>query len=382
MNTTEKYALSCGVRIKRPKIGASYFPLKFDKYIVIDNRNKYDSNVYSLYSDVVSYLYPVLEKEGIKIVSFCKDVGSGIDKTSVYVNLTKKQESYIIENSLLLIGSDNISNHLADIFDIPSVGLYSAFPSEVSKPIYSAKHHVIESERQNNLPSYGVPENPKAIDFIEPEKIAQKVLDILDIDFKINHETIYLGDLYATKVVEVVPNFVADVSFMNKRALNIRMDKHFDEQKLCHWLNDRYLNIMTDRPISLDILRHFKKNIAQFTVNINKDFDQEYLKNVQEIGIKLEIFCEDEKNIENLRFQFFDFDVHESFYKSVEDLKNVDKNGQIYFLSSKIILSEGQKYSCYSAERSKKPLTGNVEMVYDDPDFWKECDYYRLLRIN
>ncbi len=49
------------------------------------------------------------------------------------------------------------------------------------------------------------------------------------------------------------------------------------------------------------------------------------------------------------------------------------------FLSGKILLSEGKKYSCYEAKKAKKELTGDAELVYDSEDFWKELDHYRLI---
>ena len=62
MNLLEKYSSSCGVKISKPDIAISYFPHRFDKYIVIDNTNKNSMNVYDLYSDVISYIFPILSQ--------------------------------------------------------------------------------------------------------------------------------------------------------------------------------------------------------------------------------------------------------------------------------------------------------------------------------
>ena len=55
---------------------------------------------------------------------------------------------------------------------------------------------------------------------------------------------------------------------------------------------------------------------------------------------------------------------------------NFNKN--TYFLSGKVLISEGQKYSCLEAKKQKNVLTGEPEIVYDTKDFWKELDHYRL----
>jgi len=378
MNLLEKYSSSCGVKISKPDIGISYFPHKFDKYIVIDNTNKNGMNVYDLYSDVIAYIHPVLKENNIDIVSFCKDNRSVIEKTNPYISLEKKQEAYLLQNSLLNICSDNLSSYVSSALDVPCISLYSIFPSNVSKPIWSDKLQVIESDRCGNLPFYGGKEDPKSINFIPPEQIANNIFKSLNLKSPINHETIFIGDLYPVKVVEVIPNFVADKSFLKGRALNLRMDYHFDENNACHWISGRKVNLLTDKKINIKILEYFKSNIAQFTISINDDFDEEYLKQVQEIGIQLEIFCEDKSKIQDFRFKFFDFDVNESIWKSKDDAGDkVAENTK--FLTSKVILSEGKKYSCYEAYLRKKELTGNPESVYDSEDFWKELDHYRLI---
>ena len=54
MNVLEKYSVNCGVKISDPMVASAYFPLKDPKYIIIDNRNKYPSNVYELFFDVLT----------------------------------------------------------------------------------------------------------------------------------------------------------------------------------------------------------------------------------------------------------------------------------------------------------------------------------------
>ncbi len=378
MNVLEKYASSCGVKISNPDVGISYFPLPYEKYIVIDNRNRNGMNVYDIYTDVIAYIKPVLQDQGIEIVSFCKDSKSIPEKTKPYINLNKKQEAYILENSLLNICSDNLSSYISNALEVPCISLYSIFPSAINEPIWNNNHFSIDSERAGNLPAYGVKEEPKSINFIEPEKIAQAIFDKLKTGKKIEYETIFIGDLYPVKIVEIIPDFVAHPSFMKNRALNVRMDYHFDEQILTHWLKDRFLNIVTEKPIRIDLLKYFKKNVAQFTININDSFTEDYLKQVQEIGIKTEIYCEEGSQINKYRFKFFDFDIQTADWKAKEDAGE-KVSDDTKFISSKILLSEGKKYSCYESKVQKKELTGNPELVYSSNEFWKELDHYRLI---
>ena len=60
-----------------------------------------------------------------------------------------------------------------------------------------------------------------------------------------------------------------------------------------------------------------------------------------------------------------------------DDLNKINENTK--FLSGKVLLSDGKRYSCYEAKKAKKELTGAPEVVYDSNDFWKELDHYRII---
>ena len=62
----------------------------------------------------------------------------------------------------------------------------------------------------------------------------------------------------------------------------------------------------------------------------------------------------------------------------MDDAKNL-VNHKTKFLTGKILLSEGKKYSCYEAKKAGKELTNQPELIYDTDEFWKELDHYRLI---
>ena len=131
---------------------------------------------------------------------------------------------------------------------------------------------------------------------------------MLGLNDRVNHSTFYMGDLYSTKVVEVIPDFQPKQGFMEGRALNLRMDYHFDEQNLIHWLQNRKINLLTEKPINLNLLKYFKNILVQLTVNINDSFTTEYLTDVKNIGINVEVFCEEEdKKTASRRFRCYNY---------------------------------------------------------------------------
>ena len=328
----------------------------------------------------MAYIDSNLKSAEIKIYVLNSHERDIIAGTQPFINLTKKQEAYLVKNSLLVVSGDNLSAYYAAALKIPSIGLYSAYPAACTAPLWSSLHTSLSSDRCGNLPAYGVEETPKTINFIKPEKLAALILEKLSIDFPIDVETIYMGDHYPVKVVEVIPDYVPPPDFLQGRAINLRADYHFHEERIIHWLQGRMVNLLIEEPINLNLLKYFKQNIVQLTVNINDSFSEEYLKSVVATGIKLEIFCEHKEKITDFRFKLFDFDIEESIFKSKKDLEeSLNKfNKNTYFLSGKILISDGEKYSCLEAKKQKNVLTGEPEIVYDTEDFWKELDHYRL----
>ncbi|MFK5283764.1 glycosyltransferase family 9 protein, partial [Lacticaseibacillus paracasei] len=74
----------------------------------------------------------------------------------------------MIKHSLAVGANDNYLLHVAAVFNIPSVGLYSCFRPGNTKPVWNQdKHWAIESNREGNLPSYSRRiETPPTINFI------------------------------------------------------------------------------------------------------------------------------------------------------------------------------------------------------------------------
>tara|TARA_R100000152_G_C6772525_1_gene199462 strand:- start:978 stop:2132 length:1155 start_codon:yes stop_codon:yes gene_type:complete len=381
MNVLEKYASNCGVKIREPFVATSYFPLTGRDYIVIDNRSIYGPNSYDLFDDVLSYISPVLKEKNIDIYSFANGEKDSIEGTRPFIALFKKQEAFLIKNSKLVVGCDNITNYQAAGLNVPSIGLYACYPSACTAPIWGNSHSSLDSERCGNLPAYGVKEDPKTINFIEPEKIANLIFEKLNLDERVGHETFYMGDHYPTRVVEAIPDFAPPAGFMEGRALNLRMDYNHDENMTMRWLQNRKINLLVDKPVNINLLKYFKSSIVQLTININESFNEKYFLDAQAVGVPVQIFCEDQDKIESYRFKYFDFEVNESIFKKRSDLDEQEAliNDKTTFLTGKILLSKGKKYSCLQAKNEKRELTGKPEPVYDVPEFWKELDHYRLI---
>ena len=55
MHLVEQYSLVTGAKINKPFIETSYYPIPFDKYIVVENGGQeVKSRIYSMWTDIVN----------------------------------------------------------------------------------------------------------------------------------------------------------------------------------------------------------------------------------------------------------------------------------------------------------------------------------------
>ena len=134
----EEYAKNLGVKISLPIVKDHFFPLTIEKYITLANDDDIQSKHYPFYELVLNLLSPFLKNNSIKVVQLGgKSKIEGVDQA---LNLTFKQQSFLLSNSLLHLGSDNALNHLASAKKIPTVNLFgNTYPSYFFQPIHECK---------------------------------------------------------------------------------------------------------------------------------------------------------------------------------------------------------------------------------------------------
>ena len=375
----EEYAKSLGVKIGKPVLVDHYYPSIYDRYITIHNDDKFDSRNYEYFPQVINLIRPILHENNIKIIQ----VGSSenpklINVDGVLINLNLKQSSYILKNSLLHVGIDSLPVHIASMYNIPIVALYSNVNLKNSQPYWSDKNKIIllESDKKENKPSYSPQESPKTIRTIKPEDIANSILKLLNINNTINFKTLYIGCHYHIPVVEVIPNFRANLQDQKEKTIYIRADLHFDDQNIAFWCSNHKVKIISDRMIPLDLLNHFSSKIEHVFFKLkNMDIHPQYFEEVKKSKINFTICTTDKENLGKIRNNFFDFKVE---YDNVnERVEEFSKRG-CKFLTNKVLISNGGIYASEAHLKIDKKLDSINETIYSDNDFWKDAEHYYL----
>jgi hypothetical protein len=375
----EEYAKSLGVKIGKPKLLDHFYPTLNDKYITIHTDNKIDSKNYEYFPQVLNLLKPFLSKHGYKVYQIGGSQDPVLQNTDGnFLNLNYKQSSYLIKNSKLHIGIDSLPIHIASVYNIPIVALYSHIYSSNAYPFWNSKDKVkiLESDKAGNKASLSYQESPKTIRTIKPEQIVKSALELLKIEETLNFKTLEIGSHYHIPLVEVVPNFRANLQDQKDKTLYIRADLHFDDQNIAFWCSNYKVKIITDKMLPLDLLTHFSSKIEQVFFKLkDSEIPTDYFEQVRKAKINFIICTTDKENLGKIRNKFFDFRVE--FDNVDERCSNAEKIS-CKFLTNKVLISNAQIYASEAHLKIDKKLDIVNETIHDDDAFWKDSEHYYL----
>lgn len=388
----ETYALNCGLKIDKPFILEKYYPINLDKYITFHPNSKFNSKSYDYWQDVLDIIQGPLKEAGIKIVQ----IGTKNDQPYHYVQHTQGsttlgQSAFIIGNSMLHLGADSFPTHVASHYGKKIVCLYSNTYADIVGPYWGDKenHILLEPKRTEEFPrpSYSAEENPKSINDIKPEEIANSVFKLLGIKNNYDYLTLTRGQTYLAKQIESVPDSVVDIAKLNTDSLIVRMDYHFDEHILLNQIARNPCTVVTNKPIDLNIFKNFRSNLIQLVYLVEEGHDPEFIRGCQEMGLPKLLLTElNDAELEKAKLYYMDYAViNQRATVKDEDIKKIKKYGvkNLFYKSNKFLVSEGKVYPSVAAWKTNKPtdkLYPQVFPVIDTKDFWDRLDEYYILK--
>lgn len=392
MRLLDTYALYCGAKIDKPFIYESYFPLPFSKYITFQAETPYDSRNYAYWQDVIDMVVPTLGRAGYQVLQL------GLAKERPYQRVVPllgqtnlHQLAYLIRGTSLHFGPDSFGVHLSSHYDKPIVAIYSISMPEVAGPHFGdkSKHVLFKGYERvgNGKPSYSPQENPKSINAIKPEEVANSIFKLLGLPETIPFETVFMGNRYSNSMIrELIPN---NPSFMPmpEQPIELRHDLAHDEKMLVHHLNYwQKAVIVTDIPINLELLRAFKGHIGLITYFITEHDDATFAQSVVELGIPIALVSElPQEVVQKKKIRYYEFGVINEIAKpNPESVKILREKGleNLYYRSCKLIASNGKIYGSHADVIADKPLASDFEYhkVIDSPKFWQDLDFCTVVK--
>jgi hypothetical protein len=360
MHLIERYATACGVKIDKPYIYDTFFPINVEKYISFQPFSKYQSKNYDYWDEVVAIIFPYLQQNNITLVHIGAKDDKAINNTLNLCGQTNiPQSAYIIKNGIMHVGADSFAAHIASGYGKKIVALYSNNNINNVKPYWSRPEDmVLLNPEINKKPQYSVNETPKSINNIKPEAIAEGILKLLNIPYGNLPNTVYIGNEYVNKTLEIIPDKPINPAQIGIDTLIIRMDYTFNEQVLELFLQQKKCIIFTNKPINEELLKKYKQNIPQLIYIVEKDNDASFAKTLKINTINAAFISYlSEEELNQFKLHYMDYGL---IVKRDDPTDKIEISNNTYFKSSRILISsEGQfnsKYQWQTKDMSNKYL--------------------------
>jgi hypothetical protein len=393
MHLIQQYALASSSKISEPSIVEKYFPMTVEKYITIHTTSK-PSKTYDYFQEVVNLIKPLLSKNGIEIVQvgannevLLEGCYNTVGQTSI------NQVAYIVKKALLHVGVDSFPAHFAGAFNIPIVALYSNNFINNVRPYWGDrnKQSLLEPDRTiHGKPNFTLDERPKTINTINPETIASEVCRLLNIDFKYNLKTIYIGEVYKDKGIEIVPDNTFNPQQIGLNASVVRMDILFKEDVLEQQLSICPCCIVTNKPINENILKKFRPGILEiiYFVGPNNPPSIDFLKQMKDLKISFKILSDSsEEELNPFKLDVIDYGIiFRRNWKKPNTIK--EKLSDFYYKSNKFIVGRNKIYQSeydYHNDRPIPSLYPVPQKIIDNPNIdklWRESEHCLFSKLD
>lgn len=387
MNLAETFALTCGLKIDEPYILDEFYPTTIDlsKAIIIHTNFEKEAPArrYDYFMEMVDLCRSELEKRGYffvqiseqkdKKVKWCKDH---------FFELSPHQIAYIVKRCKLVISDDNIVPQIASHFKTKNITLYGSSSHIAHRPCFDNGEFSRVIYGYDKNPSFLENEFPKQINNIKPEEIANEIFASLGIEFTTKVKSLFFGPYYPSLIFNIVPDHVPNPASLQGNLFSIRMDYFYDQKNLEAILAGRKCNIVSEKPIDINLLKKYKGNVGKIDYGVSLGSDISYCQSLKSIGIPVLFYTKEKgEELNKIRFNFFDFATVESLVETEkpEEIKLVDENTKIK--TCKFILSNGKIYlskSHWKAGLSIESFGENSCKVIDDNDFWKDVKFFYI----
>jgi len=331
-----KFSLYGNPQEEVEKINYNYFPLPFEKYIIVSN-----DGGFPYWKQVIDITAPILAQKDIYICNINLNGGNPLNGSFPVNTKNIRHYAYLAKNAICLI-SDN------------------EWILELSKNL---NHLKINDEN--------------------PEVVAQYIFDKCKIDINVNIETVLVGPDFGVEVIEIIPDFnFHTISRLPKSPIGIRCDLFKNWKFAMDAVSagtKPIISISSKIPTSI---LPFLKGCERIDIFLGKGIEPESVREIEKLGIPYILVCYDDQNVEELKFQFFDFkpiQVSENWGKN-----NVDKllglRHDTYIESKrKIVSKNGTFNSLFHLKnniKSSDPRGNNILAGAEDKDFLEEAEVF------
>ena len=387
MHVLESYALQDNLKIDKPSIYEKYFPMAVEgRYITLDVSSDDESNKYSHWDMVLDYMSPYLKEKNITVVQLGNKDDKQVAGCYIAVGQTdNNQKAYVIKNSALHVTTNNLSLQLASSYDKKIVTLFSNSFYEQFKPYWSKSEDVTVLTANRSKPTFNGNEQPKTIDNIRPEKIAECILQNLGKPHSFAFKTLKVGSLYKSRRIESsLSNPISEIDKLGIETLIVRADYQFNLDNLIKQLEICPSSVITNKPIPEDIILRYKERIVEIVYFLEDDNDPSFVNFCISKGKQIGLLSRQPKeSIDKYKINYLDIDkpiniIPEIKFEDIEEIKNTNKK-KIFFKSNKFLIHEGKAYPNKMSVAVNQPISSFDHpfcQIIDHRDFWEDKEHF------
>jgi hypothetical protein len=392
MHIIETYATNTGLRIDKPQILEKYYPLDFDRFVTLHTTSK-PYKTYDHWQAVIELILPTLEEEDIHIIQIGGAQEKKIKGCSYHLlgSTSVNQCAYLINRSLVHVGCDSFSAHMAGAMDTKMVIIYPICNLNNVSPYWGDEINaelITPPNKSHRRPNYAFDETPKSINDIPPEKIARAICQKLDLNFDFPYETLRIGDSYHMRTIEAVTDRMVDPKDFGLDNLIVRNDIWPYEQGLVAQLEVCKCSIVTATPINLDIIKRYGSKILTVVYFIEEDDDPSFARFLEKSGLNYSLASRlPEEEVNEKKLNYINLENAAIIHSprrdknDIEEIKNEDID-KLYYMSANTILSRGKAYASKADVILDDPIEnfGDVKKLKDHPAFWEYLENYLILK--
>jgi len=379
MNLLKSFASTTGLQPSKSYLYEKFYPLDFDRYIILDTQSSNGNFHYVFWFRVIELIEPILSKHGINIVHFIEDKKYHFNHTYVDNSAQLSQRAYLIRKALLFCGSSKLYSLIASENNIKQCFL---------KTDYSLDNTLVEDEEvihSNKARKHFLNPTSLKINNIRPEEIAKKILKTVLNEDHIFDNTLSIGKVYSAHNLEVIPDCTFKINNNSKSEIVMRMDCFFSEENLDTQLSFESCAVVTNKAFNKNILINRKNKIKKVYFKVEKDSDASFLDLLEENKINYDIITTlSGPDLDKEKIKFINYKkINKLNSLSLGFLDELDKS-KVYFKTNKIVIKSGKTFASkwHSKVLINSPDVRNESFKLPpviDESFKDEADYFYFL---
>jgi len=369
MNILEKLSLSTGLKPEPPFVYERFFPPPAKKYILIENNIREGLKSYDSADELSAIIFPYLSQIDVELIQF------KINPTDVPIFQAKQlnkiplqQLNNLIRYSELLITNNPYACHIANQLNTKNIFLYQ-------EDLYDL--HVTKHNKTTNTINKGI--------YCFPELICRKIIKQFNIKSELSRiEPIRKGLNYENKRIECIPDFKLGEHPIAKQFLTIRADIHFSINNIMNLIANNSCILKCKKLPDIKYLLNptISKNLHSIIFEVSNETSKEQLIELSSINKPVKLITNDTKNLKKIRLKHIDYIIEfEDRKKNLDILKSICNN-EVYYKSSKVIMSKGKQYSSESNWLENIPMSKSFEKIKPTQEFANELEEFKLFKLN